>query len=81
MDISVRTTDSGSPSQEPRPEGYTEQFGSSRWECDRCGARVGRTDLHDAFHDRVDPPPPPPKEPRIHEWPEDLVKEMDQRGQ
>jgi hypothetical protein len=47
-------------------------FGSGRWLCDRCGSNVGRTDLHDAFHDRVEPPPSAPaKQPQIHEWTED----------
>lgn len=52
MNFTVETFGGEDPT---RPEGYTERASSSRWECDRCGARVGRTELHDAFHVRIDP--------------------------
>jgi hypothetical protein len=61
MDISASTADV-SDHQERRPGGYTDVGGYSdlggwaRWQCDRCGSNVGRTDLHDAFHHRVEPP-------------------------
>jgi hypothetical protein len=77
MDISLTSTNV-LPYRERRPEGYTDVGGytdlggSGRWLCDRCGSNVGRTDLHDAFHDRVEPPPSAPaKQPQIHEWTED----------
>ena len=60
MDISVSTTNLSAYQERRRPGGYTDVVGytdlrvAGRWLCDRCGSSVGRTDLHDAFHERID---------------------------
>lgn len=61
MDRSVSTTHFPPP-QGRRHQGYIDVGGyrdvggGGRWVCDRCGVNVSRTDLHNAFHDRVDRP-------------------------
>ncbi|TKV61347.1 hypothetical protein FDO65_07045 [Nakamurella flava] len=65
----IESTDD--PFRPKKPDGYTEGgMNGGRWDCDLCGARVDRTDLHDRFHEGLYEPP----------YPDDYDNDEDRHG-